>query len=174
MNYGQIIRMDTANGPGFRVSLFVSGCSNHCEGCFQPQTWDRRFGFAFNHEAEDYLIDELKEPYHDGRLTILGGDPFEIYNQGAVYSLMKRVVTELPRKNIWIYTGYLYEDLINPDWHNHTIWTDSILYYADVIVDGPFILAQKDLRLRLKGSTNQRIIYMNKTRESGELTEGKG
>ena len=174
MHYGQIITMDTANGPGFRVSLFVSGCSNHCEGCFQPQTWDPNFGMDFTHDLEDYIIEELKEPCHNGRLTILGGDPFELYNQGAVFSLLERVVKELPKKNIWIYTGYLYEDLISEDWVNHTIWTKSILDFADVIVDGPFILSKKDLRLRLCGSRNQRIIDMNKTRKRGELTIWKG
>ena len=173
MNYGTIKNLDIANGPGIRVSLFVSGCRNHCKGCFQPETWDFKYGKELDGDAFYSLIEMLRSEHIAG-LSILGGDPFEIYNQGAVYSLMKRVVTELPRKNIWIYTGYLYEDLINPDWNNRTIWTDSILYYADVIVDGPFILAQKDLRLRLKGSTNQRIIDMNKTRESGDLTEWKG
>ena len=174
MNYGQIIRMDTANGPGFRVSLFVSGCSNHCEGCFQPQTWDPKFGMVFTHDVEDYVIDELKELCHNGRLTVLGGDPFELYNQEAVYNLLERVVKELPNKNIWIYTGYLYEDLIDDNWKNATIWTKEILKFSDVIVDGPFILKKKDLRLKLRGSSNQRIIDMNKTRKTGELTLWKG
>ena len=171
MNYGQIIEYDTANGPGFRLSLFVSGCSNHCEGCFQPETWNPKFGKEFTIETEDRIIQSLKGKPHDGRITILGGDPFELYNQEQVSKLIDRICDEVPEKNIWMYTGYLYEELTDVNNLMHTEWTDNIINKIDVLVDGPFILAQKDLRLRLKGSLNQRVIDIQKTKESGYLTE---
>lgn len=174
MNYGQIITMDTVNGPGFRVSLFVSGCSNHCKGCFQPETWNPNFGMVFSHDLENYIIKELKKSCHNGRLTILGGDPFEVYNQKDVHHLIKRVHEDIPDNNIWMYTGYLYDDLTNTNNSIHTEWTNDILENIDVLVDGPFILEEKDLRLRLKGSRNQRIIDVKKTKDNGYLTEWRG
>ena len=171
MHYGQIIRYDTANGPGFRLSLFVSGFSNHCEGCFQPETWNPNFGKEFTQKDENELLECLIGKPHEGRLTILGGDPFEVYNQKDVAHLVDRIYKEIPYKNIWMYTGYLYEDLINSESSIHTEYTDGILRKIDVLVDGPFILSQKDLRLRLKGSRNQRVIDMNKTRKSNEIIE---
>ena len=174
MHYGQIIHYDTANGPGFRVSLFVSGCSNHCKGCFQPETWDPNFGKEFTIETEDKIISLLKEPQHGGRITILGGDPFETYNQRDVSRLIDRICNELPKKNIWMYTGYLYENLIDLNNHIHTEYTDNILDKIDVLVDGPFKIEEKDLRLRLKGSRNQRIIDIPETRKTKEITIWRG
>ena len=173
MHYGNIKECDIADGPGVRVSLFVSGCRHHCKGCFNAETWDFNYGKPYTKETEDEIIQLLASDFVQG-FTLLGGEPFEPENQVELVKLLKRIRETYPQKDIWCYTGYLYEDLISEDWVNHTIWTKSILDFADVIVDGPFILSQKDLRLRLCGSRNQRIIDMNKTRKRGEVTIWKG
>jgi len=162
MNYGQLIFNDTANGPGFRVSLFVSGCTNKCPGCFNVDTWNFNYGNVYDNDVEVKIIEELKKPQYAG-LTILGGEPFEPENQGVVNSLIQKVKKLLPDKTIWVYTGSLYEELIDPSYKKFTNVTYKILRDIDVLVDGPFILAEKNVALRFKGSNNQRIIDVQKT-----------
>lgn len=160
MNYGRTNKTDIANGPGVRVSLFVSGCRNRCKGCFQPETWDFNYGKEFNLDAIIEIEDALKESYIDG-LTILGGDPMEPENIKEVTNLCIFISQYFPDKTIWIYTGYTYEyvSLINP----------KILDYIDVLVDGPFIESKKDISLKFRGSSNQRIIDIPKSRRSGKV-----
>lgn len=163
MNIGQILLADSANGLGMRISIFVSGCTNHCPGCFQPETWDFLFGQPYTKEIEDALIEQLKKPYYDG-LTILGGEPFEVENQMGILPLIRRVKKECPGKNIWAYTGFTYErDLIN-NGCRHIEITDEILDSIDILIDGKFIQELKNINLNFRGSENQRIIDMKKTR----------
>ena len=168
MHYGQIIIADSANGLGMRVSLFVSGCLNHCPGCFQPETWNFEYGQVFTSETERQLMEELSHSYYDG-LTVLGGEPFELQNQPEVARLIQRVHTELPDKNIWMYTGYTYEKDLVPGGCRYTEVTDSILDHIDILVDGRFVEAKKNIRLNFRGSENQRIIDMKETRKTGTV-----
>ena len=168
MHVGAVMICDPANGIGVRVSVFVSGCLNHCEGCFQPETWNFKYGKPWSKEIEDAVIEELSKPYYDG-LTILGGDPFEISNQEGLIDFIRRVKKELPEKTIWMYTGYLYDEDLVPGGKRYTDVTDEILDSIDVLVDGPFILEQKNICLKFRGSENQRIIDMKATRETGEV-----
>ena len=147
MNYGAIKKTDIANGPGVRVSLFVSGCRNHCPGCFQPETWDFVYGEPFTSETEDRIIAALRPVWIQG-LSLLGGDPLEPENQKVLLSFLMRVKEELPEKDVWLYTGYLYEHVKDA----------PILRFVDILVDGPFIGAEKDVSLAFRGSRNQRII----------------
>lgn len=163
MNYGRIIKNDIANGIGVRVSLFVSGCTNRCDECFQPETWDFNYGAQFTKEIEDEIINLMSHSYISG-LTILGGDPFEPSNQAGIIGLIKRVKAEMPYKTVWIYTGYTYENL------PRTEVTSEIISLADVLVDGRFEKDKKDLGLKFRGSSNQRVIDLNKTRERGAIT----
>ena len=149
MNYSGIKKTDIANGPGVRVSLFVSGCRNHCPGCFQPETWDFDYGEPFTKATEDEIITALRPSWIQG-LSILGGDPMEPENQKALLPFLRRVKEELPEKDIWIYTGYLLEK----------VGTSPLLSYADVVVDGPFVEEEKDAGLAFRGSRNQRIIHL--------------
>ena len=150
MNYGMIRKVDVANGLGVRVSLFVSGCRNHCKGCFNPETWDFHFGKPFTKETEDVIIDALRPSWIQG-LSILGGDPFEEENENELIPFVKRVKKELPDKDIWIYSGYTFDELEGRE----------LLRYADVLVDGPFIEDEKDAGLAFRGSRNQRIIRLD-------------
>ena len=168
MHYGQIMIADSANGIGMRVSLFVSGCLNRCRGCFQPETWDFDYGYPFTPEVEQQLMDELSHPYYDG-LTILGGEPFELQNQPDVARLILRVKEELPDKTIWMYTGYTYDKDLVPGGCRYTDVTDTILDHIDTLVDGRFVEEKKNIRLRFRGSENQRIIDMKKTRAAGQI-----
>ena len=149
MNYGEIILNDIANGPGVRVSLFVSGCRNHCKGCFQPETWDFDYGKPFTKETEDEIISALRPSWIQG-LSILGGEPMEPENQEVLVPFLERVKAELPDKDIWLYSGYKYEALLG----------SKLLPLVDVLVDGPFIEAEKDISLSFRGSRNQRIIHL--------------
>ena len=149
MNYGGIIKNDIANGPGVRVSLFVSGCRNHCPGCFQPQTWDFGYGKPFTSDTEEEIIEALRPSWIQG-FSILGGDPMEPENREALLPLLKRIRSELPEKDIWLYTGYTLEELSD----------EEILNWVDVVVDGPFVEAKKDMSLSFRGSRNQRIIRL--------------
>ena len=149
MNYGAIKTTDIANGPGVRVSLFVSGCRNHCEGCFQPQTWDFGYGKPFTAETQDEIIGMLAPDYING-LTVLGGEPMEPENQSALLPFLKRLHIFLPDKDVWLYTGYRLE----------SVSSSPLLPFVDVVVDGPFIEAEKDISLAFRGSRNQRIIHL--------------
>ena len=153
MNYCGIIKNDIANGPGVRVSLFVSGCRNHCKGCFQPETWDFSYGKPFTEETVDEIIEAMRPPWIQG-LSILGGDPMEPENQEALLPMLKMIREEMAQKDIWLYTGYLFE----------SVSTSKMLEYLDVIVDGPFIEEEKDLSLAFRGSRNQRIIKLKEHR----------
>lgn len=168
MYYGNIKKYDIADGEGVRVSLFVSGCTNRCEGCFQKATWDFLFGKEYTQATEDEIIEALRPSYIAG-LTTLGGEPFEFSNQPLVTKLFRRVRKELPTKTIWSYTGFVYEKDLLPGGRRHGEYTDEMLSYLDVLIDGPFILAQKNLSLSFRGSENQRVIDMKKTRETGKI-----
>ena len=151
MNYAGIIYNDIANGPGVRVSLFVSGCRNHCPGCFNPETWDFDYGDPFTAETEAEIVDALCPSWIQG-LSILGGDPMEPENQEVLIPFVRRLRAEFPTKDIWLYTGYRLEDVSG----------SPMLPYVDVIVDGPFLIDQKDVGLAFRGSRNQRIIPLEK------------
>ena len=163
MNIGEIITADSANGTGIRVSLFVSGCTNHCKGCFQPETWDFEYGRPYTAEIEDRLMSELSKVYYTG-LTILGGEPFEPSNQRELVKLIRRVKTELPDKDIWMFTGFTYDKDLIEGGCRHIECTDEILDSIDVLVDGRFVEELKDISLVFRGSSNQRIILMKPTR----------
>ena len=168
MNYGQIKNCDIANGIGVRVTLFVSGCTNRCEGCFQPETWDFAYGEPFTAETEERVLQMLAPSYING-LTLLGGDPFEPENQRALTPFVRRVRETYPGKTVWAFTGFLYEDLLREGSHPRCEVTDQLLEMVDVLVDGPFVQRQKDISLRFRGSSNQRLIDMNATRQRGEI-----
>ena len=170
MYYGEIKNCDIANGLGVRVTLFVSGCTNHCENCFQPQTWDFHYGKPFTSETEDQLIKMLAPSYIRG-LTLLGGEPFEPENQRALVPFLERVRREYPTKDIWAFSGFRYDDEITrPGAHPHCEVTKRFLSLIDVLVDGRYVEALKDIRLKFRGSSNQRIIDMKLTRKNGILT----
>lgn len=162
MNYATIKKTDVANGPGVRVSLFVSGCTHHCKGCFNQEAWDFQYGQPYTQATEEEILTALAPSYITG-LTLLGGEPFEPANQAALLPLLRRVRAQLPEKTIWAYTGYVLEpDLLTGKLGDWAI-TREILSYLDVLVDGPFVLAQKDISLRFRGSSNQRLIDLPKT-----------
>ena len=167
MNYGEIKKLDIANGPGVRVSLFVSGCTNHCEHCFQPQTWDFGYGAPFTAEVEDALLEALKPAFVRG-LTVLGGEPFEPENQRALAPFLRRVRQACPGKDIWCFTGFVLEkELLAPS-HARCEVTDEMLSLIDVLVDGRYVEALRDLSLQFRGSSNQRLIDLNATRAAGK------
>lgn len=172
MHYGKIVFADCANGLGIRVTLFVSGCTNHCKGCFQPETWDFGYGRPYTKETEDCIIKELSKTHYTG-LTILGGEPFEPSNQEVIVNLIRRVKKEVPAKDIWVYTGFVYEKDLVRGGKKHRSATDQILDLIDILVDGPFIEEQKDISLRFRGSRNQRIIDMKATRRGEEIVLSK-
>ncbi|MBR5614058.1 MAG: anaerobic ribonucleoside-triphosphate reductase activating protein [Clostridia bacterium] len=168
MNYGQIKNCDIANGEGVRVTLFVSGCTNRCKGCFQPQTWDFCYGQPFTGETEDMIIDMLAPDYING-LTLLGGEPFEPQNQRALLPFVKRVKKAYPNKNIWAFSGFTLEQLLENQPHPRCEVTDELLSLIDVLVDGRFQLDKKNIRLKFRGSENQRIIALPDTLKTGEI-----
>ena len=165
MNYADIRPIDVANGPGIRVSLFVSGCTHACPGCFNPEAWDFGYGQPFTKKEEDAILTHLAKPYVKG-LSLLGGEPFHPANQAAVLELVKRVREVYPDKGIWCYTGYLYEDLLAGKVGEHS---RELLEQLDVLVDGPFVLEQKELSLRFRGSANQRLIDVPASRAAGTV-----
>lgn len=168
MNYGEIKPLDIANGDGIRVSLFVSGCTHRCHGCFNPETWDFSYGKPFDREAEETILRLLDRSYVNG-LSLLGGEPFEPVNQRALLPLIRRVRLELPGKNIWAYTGYIYEHDLLPGKRAFCEATDEILDSLSVLVDGPFLESRKDISLRFRGSDNQRLIDLPETRRTGRV-----
>lgn len=160
-----------ANGPGFRVSIFVSGCRNHCEGCFNKETWGFSYGKPFE-EYRDFILKELKRPYIDG-LTVLGGEPFEPENQEGLAPFLEEVKKKLPDKTIWCYTGYTLDKDLLPGGRKNTKYTERMLACIDVLVDGRFILAERDITLKFRGSRNQRLIDIKKSKEAGKIVEYK-
>ena len=163
MNYGQVFYADTANGIGARISLFVSGCTHHCPGCFNEETWDFNFGDPFTREGEDDIIEHLRPSYIAG-LSLLGGEPMEAQNQRALLPFLERVKQEVPHATVWIYSGYTFEELLDTENRRcHTEATRRILELADILVDGKFILAEKDVKLRFRGSRNQRILELKES-----------
>lgn len=168
MYYGNIKNCDIADGIGVRVTLFVSGCTNHCKNCFQPETWDFSYGEPFTAETEQKLIEMLKPEYING-LTLLGGEPFEPENQRALIPFLKRVRSELPQKNIWAYSGFTFEEICSEGSHPHCEVTDEMLSLVDVLVDGRFVEELKNISLRFRGSSNQRLIDVKKTLEEGKV-----
>lgn len=168
MNYATIKSYDVANGPGVRVSLFVSGCTHHCKGCFNAEAWDFNYGDPYTVETEDQIMEYLK-PWYIRGLSLLGGEPFEPANQAALLPLLRRVREAYPDKTIWCYTGYNYEtDLLAGRLGPWEI-TQEMLSYIDVLVDGEFHIDEKDLSLRFKGSRNQRIIDVPASMESDSI-----
>lgn len=164
MNYADIKTYDIANGPGVRISLFVSGCTHHCKGCFNPETWDFDYGKPYTEDTLELIIQYL-EPYYINGLTILGGDPLCGDNTISLIPLLETVKKKYPEKNIWVYTGDTMENIIETkekDKDKYDIYME-FLKYVDVLVDGPFIESEKDLSLRFRGSSNQRIIDVKKT-----------
>lgn len=168
MNFAAIKPSDIADGPGVRVSLFVSGCTNHCENCFQPETWDFGYGEPFTSETEERVLNLLDRSYIKG-LTILGGEPFEPSNQRALLPFVRRVRERYPDKTIWMYSGFTYEEMTRDGAHPHCEATLPLLDLIDVLVDGRFVEKLKNLSLRFRGSSNQRLIDMKKTLADGEI-----
>ncbi|MBR3202096.1 MAG: anaerobic ribonucleoside-triphosphate reductase activating protein [Solobacterium sp.] len=167
MYYGTIKKYDIADGEGVRVTLFVSGCTNHCKGCFQPETWDFCYGNPYTEETEQELINALHDENIQG-LTLLGGEPFEPENQRELVKLLRRVRAELPEKDIWSYTGFVYEKDLLAGQRKHCEVTDEMLSLLDVLVDGPFVEELKNIRLIFRGSSNQRVLNMKETLKQGK------
>ena len=169
MHYGEIKNCDIANGEGVRVTLFVSGCTNHCENCFQPQTWDFEYGQPFTKETEDSIIKMLEPSYING-LTLLGGEPFEPKNQRALVPFLQRVREVYPNKTVWAFSGFRLDDeLLKEGSYPRCEATDTMLSLVDVLVDGRYVERLHDISLRFRGSSNQRIIDMNETRKTGKI-----
>lgn len=165
MNYAEIKNCDIANGPGVRVSLFVSGCTHHCPGCFNEVAWDFHYGEPFTEEVMDRIVKMLRPDYIRG-LTLLGGEPFEPENQAGVVALLRKIKKELPQKTIWAFSGYLFDrDILSGRLGD----TREYLSYLDVLVDGPFVAAKKNLSLRFRGSENQRLIDVPASLAAGEV-----
>ena len=165
MNYADIKEYDVANGPGVRFSLFVSGCPHHCKNCFNEETWDYSYGKPFTKFEESMIISVLKNKLgyiYDG-LSILGGEPFADENKNAVLHFVKRVKKEIPDINIWMYSGYLFEELIKDDIKY------EILTNINTLVDGRFVESLKDLKLRFRGSSNQKIVDVKKSLQTGKV-----
>ncbi len=168
MNYATIKNCDIANGPGVRVSLFVSGCTHRCKGCFNEVAWDFDYGEPFTQQTVEEILKMLEPPYVQG-ITLLGGEPFEPENQPALLKLLRQIKQKLPDKSIWAFSGYLFDRDILAGRLGPEEITRELVSYLDVLVDGPFILEKKDLSLRFRGSSNQRIIDVPASLKSGEI-----
>ncbi len=168
MNYATIKVNDIANGTGIRVSLFVSGCTHRCPGCFNAEAWDFDYGEPFTPQVEERIFRALEPAYVEG-LTLLGGEPMEPANQAALLPFIQRVKERFPDKTVWCYTGYTLEQLLAPACQAHTAHTAALLALIDVLVDGRFEQDKKDIRLRFRGSSNQRIIDLPATLEVGHI-----
>ena len=172
MNYGEIKNFDIANGEGVRVSLFVSGCTHHCKNCFNKDTWAFDYGEPYTKETEDKINKALTPDYISG-LSLLGGAPFEPSHQEGLITLLRRVKAELPDKNFWCYTGYLFDkELLSPS-RARCEYTDEMLSYIDVLVDGEFVQELYSITLQFRGSSNQRIIDVKKSLAEGKVIEYK-
>ena len=162
MNYGEIKQYDIADGPGVRVSLFVSGCTHCCDGCFNSQTWDFNFGKPFTEETEEEILKAMS-PSHISGFTLLGGEPFEPQNQKVIVELLRKIKKAYPDKNIWCYTGYLFDRDLLGESRARCEYTDEMLSMIDVLVDGEFIAEKRNLMLNFRGSSNQRIILVQQS-----------
>lgn len=167
MNYGEIKKRDIANGVGVRVSLFVSGCTHHCKNCFNEATWDFGFGKEFTEETADEIISALNSDYVNG-FSLLGGEPFEPPNQRVLVNLLKRIKETYPDKDIWCYSGYTFDKDLLGESRARCEVTDEMLSYIDVLVDGKFVEKLKNIRLKFRGSENQRIIDVQKSLKTGK------
>ena len=168
MYYGEIKKCDIANGEGVRVSLFVSGCTHHCPGCFNQDTWEFDYGKEYTQETEKEILEALAPSYING-LSLLGGEPFEPRNQEVLISLLRKVKERYPEKDIWCYSGYLFDKELLSESRARCEYTDEMLSMLDVLVDGRFVEALKDIRLVFRGSSNQRVIDVKKSLETGEI-----
>lgn len=168
MNYADIKQYDVANGPGVRVSVFVSGCTHYCKGCFNQEAWDFSYGNPFTEETIDRVIEYMKPSYVKG-LTVLGGEPMEPQNQPGVLDLLRKVKNAYPEKSVWLFTGYDYEkDILGRMWAE-VPQTKELLSYLEVMVDGEFVEELKNLSLRFKGSSNQRTILVQESLKAGQI-----
>ena len=168
MYYGEIKKCDIANGEGVRVSLFVSGCTHHCPGCFNQDTWDFCYGKEYTDETEQEILDALSPDYING-LSLLGGEPFEPQNQKVLVQLLRNVREQYPQKTVWCYSGYLFDRELLSESRARCEYTDEMLSMIDILVDGRFVEKLKDIRLVFRGSSNQRIIDVKKSLESGKI-----
>lgn len=172
MNYASIKYCDIANGPGVRTSLFVSGCTHHCKGCFNEMTWDFAYGDPFTEQVAEEILHSIEPEYIHG-LSLLGGEPMEPANQRALLPLLRSFKERFPRKTVWCYSGYTYEQLTGESRARCEV-TDEMLRLMDVLVDGEFVESLKDISLRFKGSSNQRILDLAKTRAAGQPVPWQG
>ena len=169
MHYATIKKCDVANGPGVRVSLFVSGCSHHCKGCFNQEAWDYNYGNEFTNKEEDVIMEALKPDYIKG-LSLLGGEPLDIKNQEGLLPVVKKAKELYPDKPIWCYTGYLFDKQVMENMAKTNDTTNELLKYIDYVVDGQFVESLRNPSLQFRGSSNQRIIDVQKTLENHEVT----
>ncbi len=162
MNYSVIKKRDIANGVGVRVSLFVSGCTHHCKNCFNKETWDFEYGEKFTDDIVNEILRLLEPDYVQG-LSLLGGEPFEVENQKELVKLLRKVKSQYPQKDVWCYTGYIFDTQLLSDSRARCEYTDEMLSYIDILVDGPYVEEQKDISLQFRGSRNQRIIDVKRS-----------
>lgn len=172
MNYADIKRIDVANGEGVRVSVFVSGCNHHCKGCFNECAWDFNYGNKFTEKQEEEVLKDLDHDYISG-LTLLGGEPLEPANQEGLLPLVKKVKEKFPDKKIWCYTGFDFEKDVVGKMVKQNGTTQELLKYLDVVVDGKFEEDKKDLKLRFRGSSNQRILDVQESLKENKMVEYK-
>lgn len=168
MYYADIKKVDVANGPGVRVSLFVSGCTHKCKGCFNEEAWDFKYGHKYTQKEEDKIIELLKPDYIEG-ITILGGEPFEYVNQKGILPLLRRIRKELPNKTIWCFSGYTFDTDILENMCNKYKETKELISYIDVLVDGKFEIDKKNFKLKFRGSSNQRIINVKESLKNNKV-----
>lgn len=168
MYYGEIKKCDIANGEGVRVSLFVSGCTHHCPGCFNQDTWDFCYGKEYTDETEQEILDALSPDYING-LSLLGGEPFEPQNQKVLVQLLRKVREQYPQKTVWCYSGYLFDRELLSESRARCEYTDEMLSMIDILVDGRFVEKLKDIRLVFRGSSNQRIIDVKRSLQNGDI-----
>lgn len=173
MNYAELKPYDVANGIGIRVSLFVSGCTHHCKGCFNADTWDFNYGKPFTDEVIDEILEYLEPDYIEG-LTLLGGEPMEPSNQEGILPLLRKVKQRYPKKNIWLYSGYLFDKDILGKMCKESEITKEIISYIDILIDGEFQIENKNLKVNFRGSDNQRIIDVKKSLEANEVIHWEG
>ena len=173
MNYATIKPLDVANGEGIRVSLFVSGCTHHCPECFNSEAWDFGYGQPYTDEVEREVLTLAGKPMVEG-LSLLGGEPFEPCNQRVLIGLLRKFKALYPNKTVWCYSGYTYDKELKSESRARCEVTDEMLSYIDFLVDGRFEKDKKNLRLRFRGSTNQRIIDLRATEASGVITQWVG